>query len=1200
MNIYKLPPINNWELFEKLCKDLWENQLKDFNVDRFGRGGQKQKGLDITCSLKDKIIGIQCKCVENLKIRDIDDELKKLDELEIKLEKYIIATTISRDVKLKEHILEKSQKDKYPFDITIKFWEDITDMLFEDSNKNILNKYYPHYFYDDTQISRILNQGIKQFNEGNYKSAENYLNIVKNSLKELNNKNKYEFLILEGRYLELCRNYINAGKKYIEAYEYSSKDIKSKYYKVLGLYYNNENEKAKDICNKIIKEEPLNELAYSLLVLIEKDELDIPKELCDSSKINYNKGITSFLKRKYKKSYEFFKKSECKSPIQLINCVNSRFQLFLEDEKFPIIINQKDYDKLIKIQNIFQESINQFSDEILTHYFDQLLQLLSINRLLKNDESLKENVERGLKIDENNKELLFYKAFLLEKEENDEEALEILKKNPEVLDSFKLISIISIRNDNYNQIIHYGEKILDNIDKTSEQYLFCQNALIDAYIELNRFEDAKTLIKFIKNPFRYNLLKSKLYSEKSEKLKFLLKSYENIENGFIIEKIILATEFSQLDEFEYSISIYESTIDLKRYSSVTDDLGYCYFSNEDYGKLIELCEHFTENEEYHKYLMELEIKTYLKINDFDEALRLINIYLEHVESNYTMRIAKAKIHLFKRDYEKVDEFIKEKHDFEKIPVGQCIEIYAICKTRINNPIKLFEILLEIRNKHENELIIHNLYVSEFLNSKLTFNNPSEVNYDVGVLLKYDNKNELVYVTKYNRDIHKFNQFEKIIGLKSGDTITLESNMKIKILGIYDKFTFAFKESSELVKNNPNDFIKFFHYDTIEEEINQIKEITLNKNENLNNLKKQYQNKFLIIPLFSEVSGLDIYDSYFYLKNYGLKSFANNEKDKLPIKQDLVLDTTSLMTIHLLEIENKISENYNLYISASEYFLLKQIKETAKLNLNSEMIVGYDENKNFSVSYHDYKEKYDSISKIISWIDDYCQIKETKALFELNKKDKKNINQIPYPNIRENILLAYDNCILISDDLDMKTLLNKYFKINIAGTLTLIQDMLNKELINMNQYEDLILKLYELNFKDVPITPKLLITSIKQENYNIIIKFIFNFIKTPQKYLDFNWDIIIKTLNQNNIYEKIIYEMLIKFLSNAIFITYCDPTLIKIEYFSDEKYIGSINSKTFHDPHCSFVKRISEKNIIQFYSKEEALNKGYKSCNKCIK
>ncbi len=313
--MYKLFPIDNWEIFEQLCLDLWNNLLEEHTVKKFGRRGQKQKGLDITCKLNDEIIGIQCKCVKDLDTDDIDKELEKLEELTIELKEYIIATTYPTDAKLDEYVMEKSQEKEYPFEMTIYFWEDIVNELFKDENLNLIKNYFPEYSYDDSQMSKILNHGINQFKKGNYKSAESCLNTIKDSIDAFSRKNKYELKILEGKYLELCRKYMEAGERYIKAYELSSKDIKSKYYYALGLFYTDKLKESKDMCNEILTEEPLNQYAYSILILIDKDGAEIPQELMDYPEINYNLGLISYTNKEYDKSYEFFKKSMPNNPL---------------------------------------------------------------------------------------------------------------------------------------------------------------------------------------------------------------------------------------------------------------------------------------------------------------------------------------------------------------------------------------------------------------------------------------------------------------------------------------------------------------------------------------------------------------------------------------------------------------------------------------------------------------------------------------------------------------------------------------------------------------------------------------------------------------------------------------------------------------------------------------------------------------------
>lgn len=757
----ELPRISNEVSFEEFCKDLWKDILKDYTVERYGTRGQSQDGVDVACISKDEIIGIQCKRVETLTKSKIDTEINLAKNFKPKLDKYIIATTLKKDKNLQTHVYNRSIENEHNglFKIEIIFWDGLIDKIFNESSIDLFKKYFPEQSLDVSEISQMLNYISTQFKEMNYKTVENSLNFIKESINIKTNKNKYELYILEGKYLSLCRKFKKAGEKYIKAYEVSSKDIKSKYYYALGLFYNENIKESKNICNEILKEDSLNQYAYSLLVLIDKDT-KIPQELIDSPQINYNLGINAYLDKDYKKAYNFFKKSNLNDSIGLLNCANTRLFLFDESEEYPFNIDLKDYNKNLKIEKIFQEIFDKFTDEILSNYFDIFPNLLALNKAHKHLDALERNVNRLLNINSDDENTLFYKSVLLERKGDVDKALDILKKIPKVLDSFIFIVKILMDKKDTNQVIKYAECMYNDIDKNSKNYLFCQDVLINSYIEVERIEDAETIIGTIDDIFRRNLFKSKLYNDKSEKMKYLLRCYENYGNAFIIDKAELAREFSYLNEFEKAITIYESFIDLNRHSPILDDLAYCYLYNEDYGKLISLVHSFIIKEKPHKYLIEYGIEGYLHLNKFREAKELMEIYSEEFNENYSIELAKAKIDFINGNYKEVDDFLDKEHDLKNLSPSQCVSLYGLLKNRNSNPIKSFELLYTIKKIHCQDLMVHKVYVQEFNDKNFTFINPVRIKWDDYVLIEYLDKIEWLHIYKQDRDKTKFHEFEK--------------------------------------------------------------------------------------------------------------------------------------------------------------------------------------------------------------------------------------------------------------------------------------------------------------------------------------------------------------------------------------------------------------------------------------------------------
>lgn len=205
----ELPRISNEVSFEEFCKDLWKDILKDYTVERYGTRGQSQDGVDVACISKDEIIGIQCKRVETLTKSKIDTEINLAKNFKPKLDKYIIATTLKKDKNLQTHVYNRLIENEHNglFKIEIIFWDGLIDKIFNESSIDLFKKYFPEQSLDVSEISQMLNYISTQFKEMNYKTVENSLNFIKESINIKTNKNKYELYILEGKYLSLCRKF---------------------------------------------------------------------------------------------------------------------------------------------------------------------------------------------------------------------------------------------------------------------------------------------------------------------------------------------------------------------------------------------------------------------------------------------------------------------------------------------------------------------------------------------------------------------------------------------------------------------------------------------------------------------------------------------------------------------------------------------------------------------------------------------------------------------------------------------------------------------------------------------------------------------------------------------------------------------------------------------------------------------------------
>lgn len=148
---WQVPPVRDWDKFERLCSDLWKKIWEDPNAQRIGRSGQRQYGVDIfgtICGSK-KLGGIQCKKKEATADDVIDKKGLQANVEEAKafqpaLSEFGIAYTGKRDAKLQQEARRITEKhfSEGLFAVHVYSWDDILEML--GSYPDVLKKHFPH------------------------------------------------------------------------------------------------------------------------------------------------------------------------------------------------------------------------------------------------------------------------------------------------------------------------------------------------------------------------------------------------------------------------------------------------------------------------------------------------------------------------------------------------------------------------------------------------------------------------------------------------------------------------------------------------------------------------------------------------------------------------------------------------------------------------------------------------------------------------------------------------------------------------------------------------------------------------------------------------------------------------------------------------------------------------------------------------
>lgn len=108
--LFEQAPPRNWDQFEELCADTFQEEWRDTMLVRHGRAGQPQFGVDIVG--RDGAIwpiGVQCKRksvwpVSKVTTDEFDDEVDKAKGFKPPLQAFYLVSTAPDDQPLQEHV----------------------------------------------------------------------------------------------------------------------------------------------------------------------------------------------------------------------------------------------------------------------------------------------------------------------------------------------------------------------------------------------------------------------------------------------------------------------------------------------------------------------------------------------------------------------------------------------------------------------------------------------------------------------------------------------------------------------------------------------------------------------------------------------------------------------------------------------------------------------------------------------------------------------------------------------------------------------------------------------------------------------------------------------------------------------------------------------------------------------------------------
>jgi hypothetical protein len=139
----------SWDEFEDICLSSFKTRWRSPNLQRHGRQGQRQLGVDIYGEDNlSRPVGIQCKnTIHGISVALVAAEIAEAEKFKPALQSLFIATTADTDKTLQAHVraLSAARAAAGKFTVDIVFWDAIEHDLSGDPRE--VAKHYQQFFH---------------------------------------------------------------------------------------------------------------------------------------------------------------------------------------------------------------------------------------------------------------------------------------------------------------------------------------------------------------------------------------------------------------------------------------------------------------------------------------------------------------------------------------------------------------------------------------------------------------------------------------------------------------------------------------------------------------------------------------------------------------------------------------------------------------------------------------------------------------------------------------------------------------------------------------------------------------------------------------------------------------------------------------------------------------------------------------------
>jgi len=470
-----LPPPANWQDFEGLCLDLLGEIYGIGLVQKYGRQGQEQNGIDIIIcpNTEHGWIGVQCKQKETYSERyltasEVQREVAKATAFKPTISQYVIVTTAPRDRKIQDLAMEITERHlrEGKFSVQIWSWDDIEELLRK--NPAILKRWYlSHQISDivekvETKVATeheetrmVVKDGFRQQREFLSSAIEltafsteyhEDLDIIKKELDEhrpstalrwlsdfrkskwsrASDDIKYRIVTMQGIAEARLNNFDSGASKFIQALQYKPHEEKAKLNAALGHILVGECDVAEELARDVIKGNPFNPIGYARLIQAQgaKGSIEpiidlIPKSLLHSPDVAVALGQHYYFQGDFKEAARWLglalENAEVDTLIIKTLLASAKYHAVQDEPQSlqGLQINETNQKELLDAIRLYNDILSQISEDtdLQRALINVLIERARVNTMLGHEGLAETDIERAYQLDPANSDILFIKGW---------------------------------------------------------------------------------------------------------------------------------------------------------------------------------------------------------------------------------------------------------------------------------------------------------------------------------------------------------------------------------------------------------------------------------------------------------------------------------------------------------------------------------------------------------------------------------------------------------------------------------------------------------------------------------------------------------------------------------------------------------------------------------------------------------------------